>query len=303
MPAVTVPDDAPRSPALRDDAGAAARNHPHRRLAARRLRRRRRRGRQRRLPPSCRRRPAPPVVVLPTRTEAARFLSQASMGSSRADIDQVAAIGFAAWLDQQFATPRTISHWDWLVRPAINDIANRDNEHGFDPVMWRQLIASPDQLRVRVGMALLDFLVVGISGVNLSWRQFAIAAYVDLLMDNAFGNFRTLLDAASRPTRRWASFLTFLGNRRANAATGAVPDENYARELHAAVHHRSRSPQRRRHGPDRRRRPAARDLHAGRHHRPRPGVHRLEPRFLRQQHAGPLPPADDQHRRRSTRPG
>jgi uncharacterized protein (DUF1800 family) len=173
--------------------------------------------------------PPPPATVLPTRTEATRFLSQASMGSSRADIDQVAATGYAAWLDQQFATPRTISHWDWLVAAGYNDIANRDGEQGFDAVMWRQLIASPDQLRVRVGMALLDFLVVGISGVNLSWRQFAMAAYIDLLMDNAFGNFRTLLTSIST-NAAMSSFLTFLGNRRANAATGAVPDENYARE-------------------------------------------------------------------------
>jgi uncharacterized protein (DUF1800 family) len=174
--------------------------------------------------------PPPPAIVLPTRTESARFLSQATMGSSRADIDQVAAIGFSAWLDQQFATARTISHWDWLVQAGYRTAANTDNENGFDPVMWRQLIASPDQLRVRVGMALLDFLVVGISGVALSWRQFAAAAYVDVLMDGAFGNFRTLLTNIST-NAAMGSFLTFLGNRRANAATGSVPDENYAREL------------------------------------------------------------------------
>ncbi len=174
--------------------------------------------------------PPPPAAVLPTRAEATRFLSQSSMGSSRADIDQVAAIGFAAWLDQQFATPRSTSHWDWLVAAGYNNVANRDGEQGFDAVMWRQLIASPDQLRVRVAMALLDFLVVGISGVNLSWRQFAVAAYVDILMDGAFGNFRTLLTNIST-NAAMGSFLTFLGNRRANAQTGAVPDENYAREL------------------------------------------------------------------------
>lgn len=174
--------------------------------------------------------PPAPVIVLPTRAEAGRLLSQATMGSSRADIDQVTSNGFAAWLDQQFAMPRSISHWDWLIAAGHNNAANVNNEVGFDPVMWRQLIASPDQLRVRVGMALMAFLVVGISGVNLSWRQFAVAAYVDVLMDNAFGNFRTLLDRIST-NAAMGSFLTFLGNRRADARTGAVPDENYAREL------------------------------------------------------------------------
>lgn len=175
--------------------------------------------------------PPPPAVVLPSRAEASRFLSQASMGSSIADIEQVTSIGYAAWLDQQFQTPRAISHWDWLVQAGFNDQSRIANEAGFDQVMWRQLIVSPDQLRVRVGMALLSFLVVGINGVtNLSWRQFATAAYVDLLMDGAFGNFRTLLTNISTNAAMGA-FLTFLGNRRANAATGAVPDENYAREL------------------------------------------------------------------------
>jgi uncharacterized protein (DUF1800 family) len=73
-------------------------------------------------------------------------------------------------------------------------------------------------------------MVVGIAGINLNWKQFAAAGYVDVLLDNAFGNFRTLLDAITT-NAAMASYLTFLGNRKANAATGAVPDENYAREL------------------------------------------------------------------------
>ena len=96
--------------------------------------------------------------------------------------------------------------------------------------MWRQLIVEPDQLRQRVGMALLDMLVVGIDGVNTNWQAFAAAAYVDVLLDNAFGNFRDIMDAITT-NAAMGSFLTFLGNRKANAATGAQPDENYAREL------------------------------------------------------------------------
>jgi len=174
--------------------------------------------------------PPPPAIVLPTRAQAARFLSQASMGSSKADIDTVAAQGFAAWLDAQFAMPRATSHWDWLVAAGFATSASMNSEAGFDPVMWRQLIASPDQLRQRVGMALLDFLVVGIGGVDLPWKQFAVAAYVDVLMDGAFGNFRTLLQNISTNVAM-GYYLTFAGNRKANPATGSVPDENYAREL------------------------------------------------------------------------
>jgi len=170
--------------------------------------------------------PAPP----PTGAQASRFLAQATMGATSADIADVQARGYTGWITAEFAKPRGTSHWDWLVSKSYNDIANRDGESGFDNVMWAQLIGAGDQLRQRVGMALLELLVVGISGVNLSWRQFAMAAYVDVLLDNAFGNFRTILDKVTT-NAAMASFLTFLGNRKANAASGSVPDENYAREL------------------------------------------------------------------------
>jgi uncharacterized protein (DUF1800 family) len=177
--------------------------------------------------------PSAPVVVAvaaPTRAEASRFLAQATMGSTMASIDAVIAKGYRTWVDEQLALPRATSHWDWLNANGYNVAANINSETGFDPSMWRQLIAEPDQLRQRVGMALLDMLVVGIGGVNLNWKQFAMAAYVDVLLDNAFGNYRDILNGITF-NAAMGSFLTFLGNRKANATTGAVPDENYAREL------------------------------------------------------------------------
>lgn len=172
-----------------------------------------------------------PVVQAPiTTVQASRFLAQASMGATRPAIEEVVTLGFSRWLDAQFALPRATSHWDWLVAAGYNVQANINNEAGYDVTMWRQAIVEPDQLRQRVGMALLDLLVVGIGGVNLNWKQFAAAAYADVLLDNAFGNFRTLLEAVTT-NAAMASFLTFLNNRKANPNTGAVPDENYAREL------------------------------------------------------------------------
>ncbi|AXJ95004.1 MULTISPECIES: DUF1800 family protein [unclassified Sphingomonas] len=174
-----------------------------------------------------------PVVVAPaaiTTAQASRFLAQSTMGATRAMIDTVVSRRFDGWIDDQFALPRATSHWDWLNANGYNVAANINSETGFDATMWRQLIAEPDQLRQRVGMALLDMLVVGIGGVNLNWKQFATAAYVDVLLDNAFGNYRTLMDAITA-NAAMGSFLTFLGNRKANTTTGAQPDENYAREL------------------------------------------------------------------------
>ncbi|MDP1025906.1 DUF1800 domain-containing protein [Sphingomonas sp. KR1UV-12] len=172
----------------------------------------------------------PIARVPPTEVQASRFLSQSTMGATREAIADVVGQGYEAWIAAQLALPRATSHWDWLVANGYNVDANINNTAGFDVTMWRQLIVEPDQLRQRVGMALLDMLVVGIDGVNLNWKQFAMAAYVDVLLDNAFGNYRQLMEAITY-NAAMGSFLTFLYNRKANATTGAQPDENYAREL------------------------------------------------------------------------
>jgi uncharacterized protein (DUF1800 family) len=174
-----------------------------------------------------------PVAVVrtaPTPVQASRFLGQATMGATKASIAEVVDKGYEGWIAQQMAMPRATTHWDWLVANGYNVAANINNTAGFDASVWRQLIVEPDQLRQRVGMALLDLLVVGIDGVNLNWKQFAAAAYLDLLLGRAFGNYRDILDAITT-NAAMGSFLTFLSNRKANARTGAVPDENYAREL------------------------------------------------------------------------
>ena len=65
------------------------------------------------------------------------------MGATREQIARVQAIGYSAWLDEQFALPREQSHWDWLVAAGYNADTFKNGTAGFDPAMWRQLIASP----------------------------------------------------------------------------------------------------------------------------------------------------------------
>ncbi len=174
--------------------------------------------------------PSPPPTI--TDAEASRFLGQASMGASRAQIDHVKAIGYAAWLDEQFALPQQGTRWDWLVARGFNDPANKNNSAGFDACAWRKLLGSADTLRQRVTLALSEILVVGIDGLvnGGGWKAFSGAAYLDLLEANAFGTLRNLLDQVSR-SLPMGLYLTFRGNVKANAKTGSSPDENYAREL------------------------------------------------------------------------
>lgn len=174
-----------------------------------------------------------PVVVVtppPTATEASRFLAQATMGATRSAIDAVVSRGYEGWLTDQFAMARATSHWDWLTANGYDAAANRNSLAGFDATLWRQMIVEPDQLRQRVGSALLDILVVSIDGVTDAWRAFSMAAYVDLLLDNAFGNYRDIIGAITT-NFAMSTYLTFLNNRKGNPTTGQQPDENYAREL------------------------------------------------------------------------
>lgn len=165
-----------------------------------------------------------------TPAAAARFLAQAAMGSSRADIQRVCDLGYDGWIAEQMTMPRPGTHWDWLVAKGYTAANLNFNTSGFDNSMWRQLISSPDQLRQRVAMALLDFLVISVADMRVAWPNFAAGAYVDMLLDNAFGNYRTLLDKVCTSVAM-GQYLTFTGNRKANPATGTVPDENMAREL------------------------------------------------------------------------
>jgi uncharacterized protein (DUF1800 family) len=162
--------------------------------------------------------------------QASRFLSQAAIGYSRADIRSVANSSFDNWLTAQFAMARPQSFWDFLVANGYANSTNMNSQNGFDAMIWSQLMGSSDILRQRVGLALLDQWVVGIDGISGSWKPFTMAAYLDVLWDNAFGNYRDLLEGVSTSVAM-GLFLTFLGNVKANAATGSIPDENYAREL------------------------------------------------------------------------
>ena len=170
----------------------------------------------------------PAALPLPNEKQAARFLGQASLGALPEQIERLKTGGYTAWLDEQFVLTSDISRWDWLV--ANNYLAtNPAGSAGLDNLLWRKLIASPDTLRQRVTIALSEIFVVAAT-VNSNYRQFATAAYMDLLETHAFGNFRSMLEAISL-NPAMGLWLNMLGNRKEDPATGRVPDENYAREI------------------------------------------------------------------------
>lgn len=188
--------------------------------------------------------PAPAPVQLSTAgyshaaaasdADAARFLLQAQFSASESEIAAVRASGYAGWLGQQMAQPRSISGWDWLERQgfgdASSDQAYYDASYPADRMIWYQLLTASDAVRQRCALALSEFFVVSLSGLEFRWRSHAMAAWWDLLCTHAFGNFRELLEAVTL-NAAMGYYLNTRGNQREDARTGRQPDENYAREV------------------------------------------------------------------------
>ena len=176
----------------------------------------------------------PYSYVMPASNEAAaRFLLQAQFSASDSEITSVRATGCAAWLERQIALPYGTTGWDWLDSKGYGDPLNTadyySNTYPGDYMIWNQLMTAPDSLRKRLALALSEFFVVSLSGLNCTWRGHAIAHYWDTLVAHAMGNYRDLLEAITlNPAMGF--YLSTRGNKKENAA-GRLPDENYAREV------------------------------------------------------------------------
>lgn len=185
--------------------------------------------------------PPVPVVAPP---DAARFLEQATFGATDADIHHLSLIGYQPWLNEQFAMQPSPSEpaveqaviinnppcasGDVKCNAALFEQNNAD-DNLVQAAFWQQSLTAPDQLRQRVRYALSQLFVISSNNTtaieNMPRGQ---ASYYDMLGNDAFGNFRQLLqDVTLSPMM--GQFLSMQGNDKGNATTD--PDENYAREV------------------------------------------------------------------------
>ncbi len=181
--------------------------------------------------------PAPPpsgTALDPADMAAARFLQQASVASTAADIASVRSAGASAWLENQFAMPIGQGCYDWFVAKgysAIDEQAYYDLDYWVDFGIAWQLVKEPDSVRKRVALALSEQFVISVVGLNtMPWRCLAVGHYWDQLNQHAFGSFRQLLEAVTLNPAMGA-YLNTKGNAKEDAASGRIPDENYAREV------------------------------------------------------------------------
>src|SRR5512134_1341598 len=168
-------------------------------------------------------------ATIPDDAGAVRFLSQASFGATAADMASLKSMGLENWLDQQFRMARSGTHLDY-VRSQIPLPIPQGTAVTMDPLyhsFWRQAMLAPDQLRQRVTFALSQITVISAADAGLQDSPHTISSDLDVLADNAFGNYRDILQAVSTHPAM-GQYLTALGNRGDN---GRTPDENYAREV------------------------------------------------------------------------
>ena len=159
---------------------------------------------------------------------AARFLIQATFGSSRSEIASVKTLGYAGWINHQFALPIS-SHLSNVFAVAGTDPNSYYPGTLTFNTWWQRSVTAPDQLRQRVAFALSEILVVSEHG-PLADNGRALSAYYDTLLKHSFGNFREMLEAVTlSPTM--GIYLDMRRNDKGNLVLGTHPNENYAREI------------------------------------------------------------------------
>jgi len=91
-------------------------------------------------------------------------------------------------------------------------------------------VSGEDQLRQRVAYALSQIMVISMADGTVGDNPRAVAAWLDMLGDKGLGNYRALIEAVSLHPMMGV-YLSHLRNQKADARSGRVPDENYAREV------------------------------------------------------------------------
>lgn len=163
----------------------------------------------------------------PAPKAAQRFLTQATFGARTQDIASVAAIGYQAWLTNQFALP--ISTHSSAMQAVTSAYTNVYAEHKV-LAWWQRSMHAPDQLRQRMAWALSQIFVISDFNDTLGNNWQSMVSFYDTLLSHAFGNYRDLLLAvALHPAM--GIYLSHFQNQKADPALNRFPDENFAREV------------------------------------------------------------------------
>lgn len=173
--------------------------------------------------------------------EAARFLSQATLGYDHKTLSDVAEKGFEPWIDEQIQIPQSqmeatvqsvfeeTVEWYYLNGGDPEDVATRPYWTHFNYAWWENHMNSQDLLRQRIAFALSEIFVISADS-ELGDHGAGLASFYDMLLQHSFGNFEELLyDVALHPCMGY--YLSHLNNPREILSENIHPDENFAREI------------------------------------------------------------------------
>ncbi len=155
------------------------------------------------------------TVTVETVSAAVRFLEQSTFGPTPALVTQVQQMGFPEFLNSQFATSGST-----YPDPASTVTSLLPTQQVF----FTNAVNNPDQLRQRVAFALSEMWVT--SGFTVPPQ--GMAPYMRLLLQDAFVNYRTLMNDVSL-SPAMGLYLNMVNND--NPPSGQHANENYAREL------------------------------------------------------------------------
>lgn len=177
-----------------------------------------------------------PTASTPTPTpvsaqDAVRLARQATFGPTTEVVNRIVALGINGWIDEQFAASGS-RYDDIAASTAVaqnfctgsTDTACNRKYFSREPVAMRfyaDAMVAPDQLRQRVAFALSQMLVTSEVEVN---ETTGIAAYQQILLTGAFGNYRDMLLAVTLSSYM-GDYLDMADSNR------TAPSENYAREM------------------------------------------------------------------------
>jgi uncharacterized protein (DUF1800 family) len=184
----------------------------------------------------------PPTPSQPT-ADTMRLLEQATFGVTGADAAHVQSVGINAYLSEQLNAPAAqYTGFSYTPHTApttcqnhpatptdASSICARDQYSLFQVQrqFFTNALTHPDQLRQRVAFALSQIFVV--SGIEI-YEAYGMADYQNMLLNDAFANFRTLLeDVTLSPVM--GHYLDMANNDKTNTTLGTSPNENYGREV------------------------------------------------------------------------
>lgn len=170
-----------------------------------------------------------------------RFLEQAAFGPTAALDARIRRIGLRVWLEEQFAAPYPSAanpypdnplkptnapadcDGDQTVTPDVPATCNRDTYSMYPVQAWffKEAYYGDAQLKHRVAWALSQIWVI--SGVDTQQSRY-MTEYHKVLSNNAFGNYRTLMQQMTL-NPAMGNYLDMV------RSTRTAPNENYPREL------------------------------------------------------------------------